>query len=61
MQLIITVETHTELLLDSVFLWLRSSIGAQMMNAQGSPFVPCGSQWNHATSQRENSHYSAIY
>ena len=53
MQLIITVETHTELLLDSVFLWLPSSIGAQMMNAQGSPFVPCGSQWNHVAWQGE--------
>ena len=30
------------------------------MNAQASPFVPSGSQWNHATSQWENSHNSAI-
>ena len=43
MQLIITAETHTELLPESVFLWIRSTIGAQMMKALGSPFVPCGS------------------
>ena len=59
-QLIITAETQTELLPESVFLWIRSTIRAQMMKALGSPFVPCGSKWNHTTSQWENSHNSAI-
>ena len=43
-QLIITAETQTELLPESVFLWIRSTIRAQMMKALGSPFVPCGSK-----------------
>ena len=30
------------------------------INAQGSPFVPCGSKWNHATFHWGNSHTSAI-
>ena len=30
------------------------------MNIKGSPFVPCASQWNHATYQGENGPESAI-
>ena len=39
---------------------LRFWIFWVQINTKGSPFVPYASQWNHATSQGENGHNSAI-